>query len=473
MRKSFNEAKDLFMQARAVANWNDMAVWSSELLQYDFELPWVWANRGIALNKMGFHIDSILNYEKALTLKQEDSERAILYSNIGAAYWDMSKAEEAIQNLNKAISLEPIAQTFLTLGNIYKYQGEMEKAVEAYRRCTELDPSYADGHLVLGMTLLKMGKLAEGWAEYEWRWKTDQLPPRKLKAPQWAGEDLTNKTIMIYGEQGLGDMIQFARYARLLVNRFPRCKVIVEGRQPLKRLFETIPEVYAVINAGDKVPMIDYAVPMLTLAGMMTPNIDAIFADEREFLLRSNDVSAWEDKFEQLPSGFRIGVCWAGMSRDAHPSAAAIDALRSTTLEAFRPLAKIPGIIWVSLQKGPPSEQVKAPPTGMTIADFTEDMYDFYETCCAIQNCDLVISVDTAVVHAAASIGKPTWLLSRWDGCWRWFGDRSDSPWYPSLRQFVQPKPHDWEGMMNIVARQLVSHIRDKSEPELNLTMAK
>jgi Tetratricopeptide repeat len=472
MRKSFEECKDLFMQARQSANFNDMALWATELLQYDDQLCWVWANRGVALNKLGHPLDAILNYEKALSFDMEASERAILCSNTGAAYWDMYQGDRAMAHLHKAIEIEPMAQTYLTLGNIHKHQGDMQKAISAYRNSVAIDPNYGDGHLCLGMALLKVGNLKEGWAEYEWRWKTPQLPARKLKAPQWAGEDLTGKTILVYGEQGLGDIIQFARYVRVLAQRFPTSKIIAEGRQPVKRLLETIPEAYAVTNVGDPVPVTDYAVPMLTLAGMMTPDMKSIPNSKREFFLKPQDVANWGERFKELPSGIRVGVCWAGMARATDPNAAAIDAIRSTTLDQFAKLA-IPSIVWVSLQKGPPAEQIKTPPRNMMIADYTDEMHDFYETCCAAANCDLVITVDTAVVHATASVGVPTWMLSRWDGCWRWFGDRNDSPWYPSLRQFVQPSHGDWDGMVANVASELRKFVASKNEPELNLTLAK
>lgn len=472
-RKSFEECKELFMQARHTSNFNDMAIWATELLKYDDKLPWVWANRGVALNKMGFSIDAILNYEKALAFDQPANENAILHSNIGAAYWDMWDGERALVHLKKAIEIDPLAQTYLTMGNIYKHRGDMQHAIACYRNGTAIDANYADGHLCLGMALLKAGYLQEGWREYEWRWKSGQLPPRQLKSPTWAGEDLTNKTILVYGEQGLGDILQFARYVRVLSKHFPRAKIIVEGRQPVRRLLDTIPEAYAVINIGEPLPVIDYGIPMLSLAAQFTPNMGAIPASKREFFLKKADIALWAEKFKELPAGIKVGVCWAGMARTSDPQANAIDAIRSTELNQFAKLANVPGIVWISLQKGPPAEQVKTPPRNMVIADYTEEMYDFYDTCCAAANCDLVISVDTAVVHATASVGVPTWLLSRWDGCWRWFGDRQDSPWYPSLRQFVQPSHGDWAGMVNNVAVELTKFIQSKNEPELNLTLAK
>lgn len=471
-----DQYREAFLRALAQHDWQNVVLNATSLLKIDDTDPMLWGNRGLALQKLGFPFDAILNYDRALPLAKSEDLQIANYTNKGAAYWDIGNADRALESLEKAIAIRPVAQAFMTMGNIYRQQGDLEKGILAYRDSIKADPDYVDGHMMLGMALLKTGKLNEGWREYEWRWKSDQLPLRKLRCPQWKGENLTNKTILIYGEQGLGDIIQFARYARILGNQYPRAKIIVEGRHPLKRLLETIPEVYAVINSGDKLPELDYAVPMITLAGILTWSVNEIFAENREYYLRPADVEAWSEKlaplFSMNRSALKVGICWAGMSRDLHPSAAAVDAIRSTSLATFAPLAKIENILWVSLQKGKPAEQIKQPPAGMIIGDFTDEMYDFYETCCAAANCDLVISVDTAVVHAAASVGVPTWLLSRWDGCWRWFGDREDSPWYPSLRQFVQPAPHDWDGMMKKVATELAKLAEDKNQPELNLTLA-
>lgn len=476
-RDNFETYKNLFLEARSKKNYNDIVVWATEMLKIDDSLSYLWANRGEGLAGMGHHFDALLNYDRALLLEAEVEQRAILYSNKGAAYWDMWDSKKALPNLYKAIDIYPMAQTYMTLGNVFKYQGSLQQAISAYRSAIEIDPEYADGHLVLGMALLKAGNLQEGWKEYEWRWKTDQLPARKLKCPQWNGQDLTNKIILIYGEQGLGDIIQFSRYARVLASRFPRCKIIVEVRPSVKRLIEAVPEIYSVINVGEPLPVLDYAVPMLTLAGLLTPTINSIPSLEKEYILRRSDIKVWADRLQpltdMLPDAPKVGVCWAGMARDSHPTAMAIDMLRSTSFNTFAPLAKIPDIAWLSLQKGRPADQIKIPPPGMIIGDFTEDMYDFYETACAASNCDLVITVDTAVAHVAASVGVPTWLLSRWDGCWRWFGDRSDSPWYPTLKQFVQPSPGDWEGMMVNVAKELSKFVKNKNLAKVDLTLAK
>lgn len=477
--KNMDKFRNDFLKALKVSDWQGVVLAATEILKLDTSEPMVWSNRGVALEQLGFPLDAILNYDKSIELEEAKGIKpTINYANKGAAYWDMANAPKAKEYLLRAIENDPaIAQAHMTLGNVYKHEGNLSKAIDCYRASIKADHEYADGHLCLGMALLKNGDMKEGWKEYAWRWKTDQLPPRKFRCPHWNGEDLTGKTILVHGEQGLGDIIQFSRYVRVLGNQFPRAKIVVEGRHQVKRLLNTIIEAYAVVNVGEKLPVCDYEISMIDLAALYTPSINLIPAIDREFLLRPDDVEAWGNRLQPLidlnPEAKRVGICWAGMSRDTHPSAAAIDTLRSAALMDFAPLMKVPNVIWLSLQKGPPAEQIKARPNGMIVGDFTDDMFDFYETACAIENCDLVITVDTAVAHVAASIGKETWMLSRWDGCWRWFGNRSDSPWYPSLRQFEQPKPHDWEGLMVEVATELRKFAVSKNEPEFNLTLAK
>lgn len=460
MQRSFEELKSLYAHAMSTQNWNDVAVYTTEMLILEANHAWIWNSRGVALQRMGHPLDAILNYDKSLSIENAPNP----YNNKGSALQELGKLDEALECFDKSLDMDPdIAQTHMNVGHIYKWTRKNELALHSYRKCVLLDPNYADGHMALGMMLLKMGHLQEGWREFEWRWKSGQLPPRGLKQPKWKGEDLTGKSILVYAEQGLGDIIQFGRYLGILAQRFPKCKVIAEVRQPVKRLIETIPELYAAINYGEKVPPVDYVISMMSLGALFTPSISSIPSNQRYFL-RLTDIETWENRFSILPDDVRVGICWAGMSRIDNPVAAKIDEIRSASLEQLQKLGQVKDVMWISLQKGPPAVQIKQ--TGLKIADFTEDMYDFYETCCAIENCDLVISVDTAVAHAAASIGKPTWLLSRWDGCWRWFGEREDSPWYPSMRQFVQPNPGDWGGMVDKVVEELAEFVRSKNLPE-------
>jgi len=472
--KSVEECQELYAQALRAGNWNDVVVWSTELLREDPAQPGLWGNRGIGLQRMNHPLDGILNHQRAL----DYDESAIHYCNLGACYQDLDKHEEALTYFDKALKLDPsFPQIHMNMGHSYKWRKRYDEALASYRETVRVGPDYVDGHLALGMMLLKMGQLEEGWKEFEWRWKSEQLVPRGLKFPQWNGEDLTHKSILVYGEQGLGDILQFGRYARTLAEKYPTAKVIVEGKHQVKRLMESIPEVYAVINFGEKVPVVDYCIPMISLGGLLTPTVGDIPARERQFNLNPESIEVWANRFAALPDEYRnrvkVGICWAGMARMNQPVALKVDEVRSLQLADFSELAKIPGITWVSFQKGPPADQIRTPPAQMSIVDYTEEMYDFYETCCAMEQCDLIITVDTAVCHAAASIGKPTWMLSRWDGCWRWFGDREDSPWYPSLRQFVQKKPGQWNETLEIVTKELTDFVKSKNKPRLYLASSK
>ena len=460
-RKSVEECRSLYLTALNTGNWNDVAVWATELLRLDPEQPWVWGNRGVALQKLGHPLDAIINHERALQYEQS----AIHYCNIGAACQDFDLYDAAIENFDKSVAIDPtIAAVHMNRGHIFKWQKKYDEALEAYRECIRVGPDAVDGHLGLAFMLLMLGQYEEGWKEFEWRWKSEQLLPRGLALPQWDGEDLNGKGILIYGEQGLGDIIQFSRYARVLSGRYPDAKIVIEGKYQVKRLLQTIPEVDTVINYGEPIPKVDYAIAMLTLAAKFTPTVESIPSIEREFFINPYDVNVWKTKFDDIPKEhskkLKVGLCWAGMARMTNPTALKVDSMRSLTLADFADAALVPDILWVSLQKGAPADQLKKPPNNMFIADYTEDMYDFYETCCAIEQCDLVISVDTAVCHAAASLGKPVWMISRWDGCWRWLHDREDTPWYPSMRIFTQDAAHDWRGVLKKVANELAIEVK-------------
>ncbi len=421
----------------------------------DEKVSLAWCNRGLALLQMGDAVDAILNIQRAIDIEEGVPE---FHMNLGVAYYNLEKIDRAIECYRKSLELKPsIAQTHMNLANAIKFKGNLREALKSYRTATEMDPEDVDCHLNRAHAELALGNYEEGWREFEWRWKSHQMPPRGLPLPEWDGSDLSGKSILLYGEQGLGDVLQFIRYAEVLKRNYLNVKVTVEVRYPITRLARKVPGVDAVIAYGEEVPVADFdcACALLSVPRHMQTTVDTIpwlgaylFADPAR-------VAIWRQRLQALPPGMLVGVCWAGQSRPGRPECEVIDKRRSTTLSAFAPLAQIPGISWVSLQKGIPRSQVEKPPAGMTIGDWTDELDDFYDTAALIECLDLVISVDTSVVHLAAGMGKPTWLLSRWDGCWRWLDCRQDSPWYPTLRQFVQPAPRDWTSMMELAATEL------------------
>jgi len=442
----------------------------TKVLVANEDIPLAWNNRGVALMQLGAYFDAILNFDRAIALAPQEPS---YYNNKGAALFDSEiSTEKAIEAYKKAIEIDPnLPETLMNLGRTSKWSGRLKEAIDYYRKAVEANPDYVDAHLNLSFALLMDGQLEEGWKEFEWRWKSDQLKPRGLKIPEWKGEPLHGKTILVYAEQGFGDALQFVRYAPILKAHY-NCYVIVEVRNPLVRLIKTVKGIDQVISFGEKIPEgVDYAVSMMSIPrvlGSLTKphDFEEPVWNGPYFNIDDNRHDYWKAELAKLPPGFRVGICWAGMSRADNPQAQNVDRLRSTTLASFAPAASIKGVSWVSLQKGPPAEQINTPMRGMTIGDWTPDLDDFYDTATLIKELDLVITVDTAVAHLAAALGKPTWILSRWDGCWRWLKDRTDTPWYPSVRLFNQTAPNDWTPVMGQLADALHEFVEQNTETQ-------
>lgn len=418
-----------------------------------------WATRAGLLEAEGVPFDAILNYDRAINLSPNT---AGYHSNRGVSYLSLGKYHRALDNFERALELDPtITETWSNKGNTYRRLLMIETAANCYREAIKLNPDYANAHLGLGMCQLELMKFEEGWKEFKWRFHTDQMPPRGLPQPEWKGEwcDDNNKALLIYEEQGFGDTLQFMRYVKHAKAVWGGL-VYVEARLSMYRILKDLEGVDAVIVFGEQIPS-----NVVRQVALM--DVPAIVGTEKGFegaYLKADPqlIDYWQTRLKILPKGLRIGICWAGQNRETNPTASAIDARRSLSLSAFADAARTQGVIWVSLQKGGPASQIKAPPIGMILADFTSDFQDFADTAACIQNLDLVITVDTAVAHLAAATGKPTWMLSRYDGCWRWFGKRGDSPWYPSLTQFRQPTEGDWDPVLEAVWRQLQRFVVDR-----------
>jgi hypothetical protein len=281
---------------------------------------------------------------------------------------------------------------------------------------------------------------------------------RRFARPPWLGaEELTGKTVLLHAEQGFGDTLQFCRYAALVAARGAR--VVLRVTRPLAGLLATLDGGTEVISDGDSVPAFDLHCPLMSLPLAFGTTLETIPPPAR-LLPPADHVAEWRRRLAAL-AGPRVGLCWAGDPRRNDPTARATDRRRSITLAHYGPLGGIAGPSFVSLQKGEAAAQTAAPPGGLLVHDWTDELDDFADTAALIEALDLVITVDTAVAHLAGTLGKPVWILSRCDGCWRWLTDRDDSPWYPSARLFRQPAPGDWDAVISRVVaalRWFVSH---------------
>ncbi|MHA7061539.1 tetratricopeptide repeat protein [Azospirillum argentinense] len=335
-----------------------------------------------------------------------------------------------------------------------------EIAAHYNRRAARLDPGGAVGRFNLSLNLLAMGDLARGWRLYEARWRMGgaRTPDH---APLWDGTDPAGRRILLTAEQGQGDTLHFIRYAPLLAARGARVEAQVQPS--LVRLVSLMPGVSAVHRSDEPPPPCDAVVPLLSLPRLFGTTLDTIPATP---YLRAApaDEARWRERLagEHRTKGHRagqrrlkVGLVWAGDSHAAHLSANAVDGRRSLPLAALAPLASVPGIAWISLQKGAPAAQAGTPPPGMDLIDWMDEVTDFADTAALITQFDLVISVDTSVCHLVGGLGKPVWMLSRFDACWRWLIGRDDTPWYPTMRLFRQERPGDWEAVIARLATRL------------------
>jgi hypothetical protein len=277
--------------------------------------------------------------------------------------------------------------------------------------------------------------MAAGWEEYEWRWRTPRMSAarRDFIQPQWQGEAGEGRRLLIHAEQGFGDTLQFCRYAPMAAARGWR--VLLEVQAPLVRLLQCLPGV-EVVGQGETLPAFDAHIALLSLPRIFATRIDTIPAASPYLRANVAGEEAWRARLADIP-GKRVGLAWAGS-----PLLLA-DRQRSVPPRALAPLFAVEGWYFVSLQKTGP-----AAPAEFPLHDFMADAEDFADTAALIANLDLVIAVDSAVAHLAAAMGKPVWLLNRFAPCWRWFGRREDSPWYPTLRIHQQPVPDDWDSVV-------------------------
>jgi len=406
-------------------------------------------NMAIAFKELRRFDEAAACLRRALALMPSN---AGWHSNLGAALIETGRWDEAAACLRQAIALQPDnPPAFERLAFVLKYLCQWDEAVACLRQAIALRPDYAEARGHLGMLLLLLGHLREGFDEYRWRWHAANFPdkPPKLACPQWEGEDLAGKTILVWCEQGYGDSLQFIRYVMSLSRIASR--VWVQTDLPLVSLFRSIPGIDIITEVPAASEGIDYHVPLLCLPRLFATELDTIPAEIPYLSPAPAKIDRWAQLLGPDDGRIKVGVVWAGNSSVQDVDANAMDLRRSIRLQQFAPLAGIAEVQFFSLQKGEPSEQARCPPAGMDLIDLTLDLHDFEDTAALIAHLDLVISVDTAVAHLAGALGKPVWLLNRFDTCWRWLLDRDDSPWYPRLRQFRQPSPGDWSSVIDRV----------------------
>jgi len=270
----------------------------------------------------------------------------------------------------------------------------------------------------------------------------------------WDGRPLNGQRVLIHAEQGLGDSIQFIRYAPRIVERGG--VVVVECQQALVELFKTARGVSEVVAAGEPLPPFDFHVPMLSQPLVFKTTLETIPGEIHYLTADPARCEIWRQKIGGERSRLRAGLVWGG--NPANPG----DRTRSIRLEKLLPLLRVEGVDFFSLQKDRGAEQIREVPGAARIIDHTGSLSSFAETAALLVQLDLVISVDTAIVHLAGALGRPVWALLPLAPDWRWLLNRYDSPWYPTLRLFRQPRIADWDSVIVEVREQLEAFVKSR-----------
>ena len=396
--------------------------------------------------------------ERAVTLRPGV---ASWYANLSALYRMVYRMQDALRVGQEAIRLDPQnADHLVNLSLVFTDMDDREHAIACLLRALGLKPDHADGHLALGQNLLAMGEFEPGWKEYEWRNLTEAgkgtLP--KMTSAAWNGMRIPNGRLLMVGDQGYGDTIQFARYIPLIADR---CQELILGcSAEMGPLLSTIPGVTQYCHRWTDVPGHAAHCRLSSVPHLIHTTLETIPAQVPYLFADPARIAAWRQRLDaMLPHGVRrIGLAWTG--RPTHPN----DRRRSIPLARLAPLAAAGRASFVSLQKPMPPADLAAMAQFPGFADLSADLADFGETAAVIANLDLVITVDTAIGHLAGAMAKPVWIMLPKASDWRWLLERSDSPWYPTARLFRQPTPGAWDPVIAAVAAALAQELRADAE---------
>ena len=415
-------------------------------------------NLGTILQEGGKFSEAVASYRQTIKLKPD---HAMALSNLGTTLQELGDHEEAVLCCRQAISLNPkLASSHNSLGAILQKQERLDEALTSYNTAISLNPDYAEAHMNRSLLLLLTGNYKDGWQEYEWRLRTKAHSLRAFNKPKWDGSPLNGKTILIHAEQGFGDTIQFIRYLPMV--KAQGGQVILECHKSLHRLLRNYAGVYKIIERTDEPDIkFDIQLPILSLPGVFRTTQDSIPA-ETPYVTADPGVSQLFSLRFGTDYNFKIGIVWAGSSVNKK------DHIRSCTLADFYPLLDIQGTSFYSLQKGSISAEDEDALAEMKITNLNNQLRDFAETAAAIANLDLIISVDTAVVHLAGALGKPVWNLLHLAPDWRWLLNREDSPWYPEMRLFRQTKLNNWTDLFKQVKSTLLEKVNRSEVPAID-----
>lgn len=400
------------------------------------------SNRGNALRKLRRYDEALEACDKALALKP-DFHGAL--ANRANVLEELGRHDEALALYDKALALKPdFDKAWGDRGIVLQELGRFDEALASYAKALAIAPGFAHAHYNEGLCRLMLGEFEQGWEKYEWRWAASVCTPRTFTQPRWSGkEPVRGKTVLLHAEQGLGDTIQFARYARDIAKKGAR--VVLEVQPVLHPLFAGIPEPHKVVKQGDPLPAFDFHCPLLSLPRAFGTRLGTIPAPIPYLSVKKAAAAKWRKQFA-APGTRLVGLAWKG-DPDYRK-----DRDRSIRLADLKPLFATPGVRFVSLQKDLDDEE-RALTARME--NFVHPGASFKDTAEMIGALDLVVSVDTAWAHWAGATGKPLWVLLAFMPHWIWQLDRADNPWYPTARLFRQREVGEWGAPIKELAKEL------------------
>jgi tetratricopeptide (TPR) repeat protein len=393
------------------------------------------------LGKMG---EACEWYSKTLARRPDDFEILI---NFGAANEVLNRFDEAEQSLLRAIELYPRDyRPYLNLGGVFLSQNHLDRAERCFRKALEYHPNDATTRWNLAQVSLIKGDYRRGFHEFETRFaKKNPVRVNLRGLPLWDGSPLAGRTLLVFTEQAFGDTIQFCRFLPLLAERGGHI-MLFNNLKPLDSMLETLPYVEQIFRLGQKLPACDWAVPMLSIPHLMDITLESL-PSSTPYLFPNEERCSWWREYVREDRNLKVGIAWKGRIMP--------DPRRSAPPDCFAVLKNLPGVSWYSLQVAEGSGVMAELPDGFCLNDPTTLLHDFSETAALMSQLDLIISIDSAVAHLAGALGRPAWVLLPYSPDWRWMLERVDSPWYPTMRLFRQPRPGEWEAVFSEVASAL------------------
>ena len=441
------------LQPRFAESWYNLGVLATMDQQLDRAAACyrqaIAANPGCAdaYNNLAILLHGERRYEEAAACYRSaielDSSKLDTRYNWGRLYEDSGRFEEALKIYRAILSQDPNHTPALgNASNCLLNLGHPREAIDGYRQAIADQPEYVEAHWNLSLALLQTGELAEGWKEYEWRLRQWPALNRGFSQPLWDGSPLDGRRVLLHSEQGLGDTIQFVRYASFVKQLGGH--VIVECQPTLARLLARASGVDEIVSRGSDLPHFDLHAPLLSLPRLARTELQSIPAPI-PYLTADEELAAWWRDRIPDDGALRVGFAWAGNPQHQN------DRRRSLEPRQLEILEQLTGVRFYSLQAGVAGTEALRP----SMVALGSGVSDFADTAAAMQHLDLVISVDTSVAHLAGALGRPVWTLLPHPADWRWMEGRTDSPWYSTMRLFRQDQRCCWEPVLEDVRNEL------------------